>query len=390
MKHSWNSNFTIKDLSIKPEHDPLADFPFLNLIGFAMANIYSLVPSQNSCRGIKAIYTTKIEPLIGSLLGGWKDLSFPIPTLKNTYFDRRHTVHTLINLIEDAKLTFNNYVPIAKYEVVKVDHEPLISSFSERSIMTMAGLRCNVDKGDNDSSSEHFKNSAIGIINAEYDFHPHHELKTKEFIEKLCSYMGVYDRFSNAGGAITKIIDHVYDNVNDVQKNVAGKDTFNIEKTDLDKFIHNSDEFEPHNTEDENTIHRNYPMSLVDYHNSDSIRKLFSTIFKEDNLAIEEDRDTRLVKVLLYSPKEKKNAADYAPNIKTAREAFLKNINKTYYNMADSVCSNWREDRHYNDDFKNLSDYKVELYFLPQIDGEDETKAIKVDFDTRNLNNIFS
>ena len=393
MKHSWNSNFTIKDLSIKPEHDPLADFPFLNLIGFAMANIYSLVPSQNSCRGIKEIYNTKIEPLIGSLLGGWKDLSFPIPTLNLTYFDRRHTVKTIIDLIEDAKLTFNNYVPIAKYEVVKVEHEPLISSFSERSIMMMAGLRCNVDKGDNDSSSEHFKNSAIGIINAEYDFHPHHELKTKEFIEKLCSYMGVYDRFSNAGGAITKIIDHVYDNVNDVQKNVAGKDTFNLEPTDLDKFITNSNEFKPHNTNDEDTIYRNYPMSLVEYHNRDSITKLLQTIFKEDKDATKEDRDTRLTKVLLWCHKDKKtNAVDYAPNLKKAREKFVSNTNNIYYTMADSVCNNFQKSfpNHYDDEFKILSDYNVEFYYLPQIDGEDESKAIKVDFDERNLNNIFS
>ncbi len=205
--------------------------------------------------------------------------------------------------------------------------------------------------------------------------------------------MGVYDRFSNAGGAITKIIDHVYDNVNDVQKNVAGKDTFNLEQSHLDKFIANSNEFKPHNTDDEDTIYRNYPMSLVEYHNRDSITKLLQTIFKEDKDATKEDRDTRLTKVLLWCHKDKKtNAVDYAPNLKKAREKFVSNTNNIYYTMADSVCNNFQKSfpNHYDDEFKILSDYNVEFYYLPQIDGEDESKAIKVDFDERNLNNIFS
>ena len=205
--------------------------------------------------------------------------------------------------------------------------------------------------------------------------------------------MGVYDRFSNAGGAITKIIDHVYDNVNNVQKNVAGKDTFNLEPSDLDKFITNSNEFKPHNTDDEDTIYRNYPMSLVEYHNRDSITKLLQTIFKEDKDATKEDRDTRLTKVLLWCHKDKKtNAVDYAPNLEKARKKFKDNTNKIYYTMADSVCNNFQKSfpKHYDDEFKILSDYNVEFYYLPQIDGEDESKAIKVDFDERNLNNIFS
>ena len=169
-RFKWDSNFTIKSLEkegLTAENDPLFRFPFLSLKGLRMEDVGNLIcPTCNSPRGYREIFVSKQEPLSSSLIEGWWVHSWLIPLLNGMYFDRRHTVKTILELIREKKI-IARYIPVADYERVYVDHEPLISSFTDESIMQMAGMMANVVKGDDDAQGDHFVNTIIEIIDRE-------------------------------------------------------------------------------------------------------------------------------------------------------------------------------------------------------------------------------
>ena len=67
----------------------------------------------------------------------------------------------------------------------------------------MLAMLANVLKGDDDARGDHFFNSIVDIIDKEDKIRGEDtcsELKSKEFIRKLLTYMGAYRRFSDAKG----------------------------------------------------------------------------------------------------------------------------------------------------------------------------------------------
>ena len=392
-RFAWDSNFTIESLEkegLTQEHNPLFRFPFLSLKGLRMEDVDVLIcPSCNSPRGYRDIFVGKQEPLSSSLLEGWWVHSWLIPLLNGIYFDRRHTVKTILEL-NRLNLINAKYIPVADYQRVYVDHEPLISSFSDDSIMQMAGMIANVVKGDDDAKGDHFVNTCQEIIKREYKISENPELKTKEFIGTLLKYMGAGIRFSDKTGYVsTGLPNRVWNNINHNPTPGIGQKTFGVEDENRNKFINNSDDWKDgcwnNNEQDDKYVYRVYALNNIEDHHRTVYQKITQWVYQLENEARKQPTVTgellepKILKVLLWCRQAHKFEAAHAPNIISARSKFKKHFTKYFYDTKDSVTSKFQEafPKHYDEYCKNPNDYKLEIHFMPQIEGEDENETIQ-------------
>ena len=391
-RFKWDSNFTIKSLEkegLTAENDPLFRFPFLSLKGLRMEDVGNLIcPTCNSPRGYRDIFVGKQEPLASSLIEGWWVHSWLIPLLNGMYFDRRHTVKTILELIRDKKI-IARYIPVADYERVYVDHEPLISSFTDESIMQMAGMMANVVKGDDDAQGDHFVNTIIEIIDREEKLNPNPELKTKDFISTLLKYMGAGLRFSDKKGYVsTGLPNRVWIHYNTTPLPGAGQKSINVEEEDRNKFINNSDDWKDgcwnNNETDNEYVYRVFTLDNIKDHHRLVVEKIDQLIYKLDNEARNqptvtlETAEPKTLKVLLWCKQTTKFEAAHAPNVVSSRDGFKKYYQSSFYNTRNSVTSKFQDvlPKNYEENCKHPSDYKLEIHFMPQIEGEEEDKSI--------------
>ena len=399
---AWDSNFTIKSLEkegLTAEHNPLYRFPFLALKGLRMEDVDVLIcPSCNSPRGYRDIFVGKQEPLANSLIEGWWVHSWLIPLLKGIYFDRRHTVKTILEL-NRLNLINAKYIPVADYERVYIDHEPLISSFTDDSIMQMAGMMGNVVKGDDDAQGDHFVNTCQEIIKREYTISGNSELKSKEFIRRMLTYMGAGIRFSDKKGYVsTGLPNRVWNHFNTVATPGAGQKTFGVEDINRNKFINDSDDWADgcwnNHEEDNEYMYRVFVLDNIEDHQRILYQKITQWMYKLDNEArnkptvTQETVEPRTFKVLLWCKQTNKFEAAHAPNIISSRDKFKTGFRNYFYDTRSSVTSNFEValPKNYEENCKHLSDYKLEIHFKPQVEGEDETKTIQwEDMDDINI-----
>ena len=391
-RFKWDSNFTIKSLQkegLTEENDPLFRFPFLSLKGLRMEDVGNLIcPSCNSPRGYREIFVSKQEPLASSLIEGWWVHSWLIPLLNGMYFDRRHTVKTILELVRDKKI-IAKYIPVADYERVYVDHEPLISSFSDESIMQMAGMMANVVKGDDDAQGDHFVNTIIEIINREEKLNPNPELKTTDFISTLLKYMGAGLRFSDKKGYVsTGLPNRVWTHYNTTPLAGGGQKSFDVEEADRNKFINNNDDWKDgcwnNNEYDDEYIYRVFTIDTIKDHHRLIVEKIDQLLYKLDNEARNQPTvnqkivEPKTLKVLLWCKQTTKFEAAHAPNVVSSRDGFKKYYQTSFYNTRNSVTSKFQDvlPKNYEENCKHPSDYKLEIHFMPQIEGEDEDKSI--------------
>ena len=384
----WDSKFTIDNLDVTTKDDPFIVFPFVRLKGMRMKEILRLDrPSCNSPRGIKELYDCKLEPLDYSLKLGWWVHSWLIPTLNNVYFDRRHTVKIIEKLINEGLIDQKTTVPIAEYERVFVKSEPLISSFSDTSMILMLGMLANVLKADGDVTGEQMFNAVVSVIKSEYSLNPRSDLKTVDTIQRLLRYMGAGRRFSDAKGYVsTRLTKRIYDAVNDTGSS-AGANAFNIQKSEMETFVNNDNDWQPgcwnNTTEDKDYVYRIYTIDTIKDHHRQIVEKIHQWMYKLDNEArnaptvTNERLEPKTLKVLLRCEK----TAKFEPitvNIEKARSGFKEYFKESFYITQRSVTSKFQEasPKYYEDELKHPSDYKLEIHFLPQVDGEDSDQTI--------------
>ena len=393
---AWDSNFTIKSLEkegMSKEHDPFVTFPFIYLKRMRMEDVDVLIcPPCNSPRGYREIFVGKQEPLQSSLIEGWWVHSWLIPLLEGMYFDRRHTIKTILKLIREKKIDAK-YIPVADYERVYVDHEPLISSFDNVSIIMMLAMLANVLKGDDDAKGDHFFNSIVDIIDREDRIRGEEttpELKSKEFIRKLLTYMGAYRRFSDKTGYVsTTLRDRIYDHYHVKAQASAGQLTMNVEEEDRNKFINDSDDWKNgcwnNNETDDEYIYRVFAIDNIKDHHRLIVEKIDQLIYKLDNDArnqptvTQETLEPKTLKVLLWCKQTSKFEASHAGNVTSSRDGFKKYYQSSFYNTRNSVTSKFQDvlPKNYEENCKHPSDYKLEIHFMPQIeDTEDKDKSI--------------
>ena len=382
-KLQWGSNFTTKNLVINERDDIFKSFPFLKLKknGLVMKELKKLVaPEENMVRGITKLVKQKSVGLKGSLKYGWDRTSWPIPFVKlnNEFviFDRRHTLDTCLELSKEyANIT---KVPTAEYERVDSEIGGIINKFTDQSILMMAAMWGNVYGPTSDDTKDHqFEGATINILKREAKKlnKEIHSLYTKDVIEKIIQYMGVYDRYPDDQRTITRIINNVLHALNDANT-VSGTPTINNNVEDLENFIKNDTDWLENNKETDDTVYRTYMISNNVYHITDVVRRCLMTVCEKENKAIEKRKVPKKVKVMLYNEKQ----SNKAPEIVKSRDNFVTEYNKVYNTIRDNVLMPVEEFMQKDKiPRKTISDFNLEVWCMNQLENEEEPYELILD-----------
>lgn len=376
----WGT-FSITDLLVDNEDDIFLDFPFLDLVKMEMNNINEFVVGDNRVRGIKDTVSQKIVGLSASIAGGWDRTSWPIPFLPNksdtknkTAFDRRHTLKVCSNIPAIKE------VPSAEYKRVFPSFGGVFNSFSDHSILTIAAMWGNVYGPTKDDTKDYMFEIACASILKEERPNQEEDLLTRDFVRKLLKYMGCYDRYNHNTAVVERIVTRTLDSLRDPES-VSGRLSQNTNEEDLDKFIAESDDWQPHNTENDN-----YKFIVVPLQDNPSFcftyaERILTTVCKNEAAEpqvtvtdfIDADNEAlppKITKVLLW------NGTNKDPQkIVASRQKFKKQLNTSWQVRRDNVLSPIETILNPTilDGYrKKLSDLNMEIWCMNQLDDENE------------------
>ena len=364
-KLPWGS-FSHEDLRVDREDDIYQNFPFLNFIGMLMVKINELRIGDNAVRSIQDTLSQKIVGLTGSLFNGWDRTSWPIPFVKidtedtqdKEAFDRRHTIKVCRG--------FKNVdeIPGAEYERVYPKNGGIFNEFDFNSILTMAAMWGNVFGPIVEDTKEHnYETACVNILKIEKE-KTEENLLTKPFVRSMLKYMGCFQRYNNNNTVINRIAGRVLDALKDPE-NVTGKLAINNNKSFVDKFIKESDDWQPHNTENDNFF-----FEVITIQDNDSFahtyaEKLLTRVCKRQN---DEKTRQKITKVLLYNESNSNNPQ----KIVASRLKFKDRLNSSWTIRRDNVLTPVLGLFNFDIHVQKLSDLNLEIWNFNQIEDEDE------------------
>jgi len=377
-KLSWGSNFSIDDLRVDYEDDIYINFPFLKLVGLEMNKVNEFRVGDNTVRGTKDTVSQKIVGLTGSLFYGWDRTSWPIPFLPigeaKEVFDRRHT----LKVCRDNKSV--REVPSARYERIFPSNVGIFNSFSDQSILTIAAIWGNVFGPIVEDTKDYmFETACVSIIRNEIECQEE-DILTRPFVRELLRHMGCYTRYNDNTAVIERIVTKVLDALKDPEK-VVGQLTINNSEEDVDKFIATSDDWQPHNTENDT-----YKFVVIPLQDNVSFsftyaERLLTTICKneaaESQVTIEGTLPPKITKVLLWNKENSNNAK----KIVASRIKFKQKLNEGWQLRRDNALA--PVESILNKEIiprKKLTDLNLEIWCMNQLDVEDE--PFEMSFDT--------
>ena len=386
-KLPWGSNFSIQDLSVGPKDDPFINFPFLELDdsiginGMQMTNVNELITGDNTVRGTKGLITQKSVGLAGSLSSGWDRTSWPIPYLpvdnKKEAFDRRHT----INVCRNIKPTLS--VPSAAYRRVFPDNGGIINSFLDHSIATLGAMYGNVFGPVTGDTKDHwFSTAAYSILKVETERGVHEQdVCTRPVVRELLLHMGCYTRYNFNKTVIERIVTHTLDRL--VDKTISAPvHTINPSEEEKDRYVQNSEDWQPTNTEDDNYYYFHIPIKNHGGFCYTYADRLLRIVCERENAfanknGLEETlgEKQKIVKVLLHNDKEGTNSVAVAKS----RNLFKQKLNDTWQTRRNNVLNPVKSLFNFDIYTKKLSDLNMEIWYMHQLEGEDE--PIEMAFD---------
>ena len=323
-KLPWGSNFSTDDLCVDYKDDIYTDFPFLKLKenGLQMKALNELhSPNENTVRGAgaKGLITTKQQAIKGQIKKGWDRTSWPIPfiTLDNkaTIFDRRHTV----GACQELDLQYDNIkdVPTAEYERVYPKIGGVINTFCDESIAMMASMWGNVYGPIADDTKDHqFENTITKILKLEAERLDTevHNLFTVDTAKLIFKYMGGEDRYDDPR-TLTRIPNNVVAALNSPES-VKGINCVNYDEQDLNDFIDDNEDWQPTNTENDNTLFFTYKLSKNPSHVREVVARLLQKVCEVEN-AHKEGETLKTLKVILWNEKQGRKADEIVKSRET-------------------------------------------------------------------------
>ena len=381
-KLPWGSNFSTDDLCVDYKDDIYTDFPFLKLIenGLQMKALNELhSPNENTVRGAgaKGLITTKQQAIKGQIKKGWDRTSWPIPfiTLDNkaTIFDRRHTV----GACQELDLQYDNIkdVPTAEYERVYPKIGGVINTFCDESIAMMASMWGNVYGPIADDTKDHqFENTITKILKLEAERLDTevHNLFTVDTAKLIFKYMGGEDRYDDPR-TLTRIPNNVVAALNSPES-VKGINCVNYDEQDLNDFIDDNEDWQPTNTENDNTLFFTYKLSKNPSHVREVVARLLQKVCEVEN-AHKEGETLKTLKVILWNEKQGRKADE----IVKSRETFVDELNKTWYTRRDNVLlplEGILNQKVLDDYRKKLNDLNMEIWCMKQLENEEVHELI--------------
>lgn len=381
-KLPWGSNFSTDDLCVDYKDDIYTDFPFLKLKenGLQMKALNELhSPNENTVRGAgaKGLITTKQQAIKGQIKKGWDRTSWPIPfiTLDNkaTIFDRRHTV----GACQELDLQYDNIkdVPTAEYERVYPKIGGVINTFCDESIAMMASMWGNVYGPIADDTKDHqFENTITKILKLEAERLDTevHNLFTVDTAKLIFKYMGGEDRYDDPR-TLTRIPNNVVAALNSPES-VKGINCVNYDEQDLNDFIDDNEDWQPTNTENDNTLFFTYKLSKNPSHVREVVARLLQKVCEVEN-AHKEGETLKTLKVILWNEKQGRKADE----IVKSRETFVDELNKTWYTRRDNVLlplEGILNQKVLDDYRKKLNDLNMEIWCMKQLENEEVHELI--------------
>jgi hypothetical protein len=362
--------FSIEELVVNKDDDIFKEFPFLKLEKMEMIKVNELCVGDNTVRGTKDTVSQKIVGLSGSLLYGWDRTSWPIPFMgignKKEAFDRRHTLKVC------RENTMIKSVPSARYSRVFPSNGEILNNFTDNSILTIAAMWGNVYGPVVDDTKDYmFETACVSIIRDEID-NVEQDLLTRSFVRTLLKHMGCYDRYNENKTVIERIVTKVLSSLQDPQE-VVGKLTINNNESDVNNFVENSDDWGPHNTENDK-----YKFLIVPIQDNSSYcqtyaERLLTSVCKNESenpqVTVEGPLLPKTTKILLWNKENSLNAK----KIVASRQKFKEHLNNSWRVRRDNVLKPIEEVL--NPKIitrKKLFDLNMEIWCMNQLDGEDE------------------
>jgi len=249
----------------------------------------------------------------------------------------------------------------------------VFNDFLDESILTMAAMWGNVYGPIVEDTKDYmFETACVRIIKNENGRHDE-DLLTRKFVRKLLEYMGCYSRYNDNKVVVERIVTKVLDALRDPEK-VVGQLTKNNNEDEVDNFINNSKEWQPHNTENDTHIFIVQQIRDVDTFAQTWAEKMLTKVC--DN---EKNSPEKVTKILLWN----KDDAHKAQKVVSSRIRFKKKINHSWQSRRDNILA--PVEKILNKDIvdlscrKRLGDLKMEIWVMNQLD---EDEVFEMAFDT--------
>jgi hypothetical protein len=158
--------------------------------------------------------------------------------------------------------------------------------------------------------------------------------------------------------------------------------TINPSEQEKDRYVQNSDDWQPTNTENDNYYYFHIPIKNHGgfcYTYADRLLRIVcerENSFNNKN-GLEETlgEKQKIVKVLLHNDKEGTNSVAVAKS----RNLFKQKLNDTWKTRRDNVLNPVKSLFNFDIYTKKLSDLNMEIWYMHQLEGEDE--PIEMAFD---------
>ena len=346
-------DFPIDKMRVKESDGP--DYPLFEFKGFGSRPVKELkkTPTKNGSRK-SALIQEKLDSLIASTTGflwlvfGWP-VSIFIGTEEEFYFDHHHLVRAI---------TENEWrhAPVALYKRKKTGID-VLDRLSDNSAMILMGLHANAT--DN-SANAGVKDFYVIRECMETDGIP----RTIKNIDTLLEVSGVYERFPKKGHKTT--IGGIRNAIKETKKKSLR--VFNTTDAEIKDWLSTNKKFgknKPSSVDGVMCYHKILDESFYYRYANDILKWTWVGFAKNET-----------VRVCASSKSECEN------QIEAEREEMVDTINTILDNTINWYIS-WVENRFSNVGMKvdlpkvELSKLPLELYWVPQIDGE--TDAIRVD-----------
>ena len=219
-----------------------------------------------------------------------------------------------------------------------------------------------------DTKDHQFENTIVKILKLEEEKLDTelHGLFTIDTAKLIFKYMGGEDRY-NDPRTLTRIPNNVVAALNSPES-VRGINCVNHNEEDLDNFIESNEDWQPTNTENDNTIFLIYKLSKNPSHIREVVARLLQKVCELEN-SHTEGETLKTLKVMMWNEKQ----GTEADAIVRSRQSFVDELNKSWYTRRDSVIANIpNQILDLQKNFrKTLNDFNMEIWCMKQLENEE-------------------
>lgn len=333
-------------IEVSQEDGP--SYPLLMFKGFCLRNVNSVKPTQANYPRKTENSKGNVDVLIASTKEGWATKSWPFSIFvddknKEELFDRRHT----LKAIKENKYPI---IPVSLYERKKTGND-ILDKLSNNAVLTLSGLYVNATDGTTNAVQNDFINAIKLVIEEE-------KLPlTKEVVDELLNVTGVESRYSYRA-TITTIKNAILDTRSKSAK------VFNTTKEEQKDWIKSNNFFGENNCSpvDGVAVRSKVLDSQFTYrYAGDILRWAFQAWFNGEK-----------VRVLLYSN------AEHESQIESERNEITKIMDEVFSGPIKFFSE--KIESTFGGMIKlpkiSISDLPIELWVMPQIEGEEEAIQI--------------